>query len=477
MKKSTLLLTACLLNLVVLSQSIKKDYYDYRKTQIMAEYHVNSVGEKHGWFKGYDQQGVLVYEYNYKSNLQDGVNKEYTTYTGNRKLAQSETYKAGNLDGPAIYYAENKGGGGSRIMSQGSYSHGEKQGKWTYTNPFDAYGMPEEWKSKAQYIQFEKYYEMGKEVYPNSEIISYYLPSKQPSTIVSYKDGKETGETKGFFPDGSIASIRKFDENGKRIIEKAYHPNGKLKASSDWSSGKLVYEGYDENGNPDKTMQYNQQEIEKENAQVAISKANSLLNSDKVLDAIKSYQELGYNTLYLESFLDLDKEYKNGTINLDKMRSQLKTTYWDLIEKRGIQTLKAHESYCLNYIERMKVDEKNTELKKDSINKEVQMIINSYKDLNVKQVQTMMVDANGKPIMKDTYLKSKDIYLKSMVVIDSYIVAYNSEKSLEGKKNVSQKIKETCSTLNQIPESEWKDLSKELKKIDDPEQIKTILKI
>ena len=35
----------------------------------------------------------------------------------------------------------------------------------------------------------------------------------------------------------------------------------------------------------------------------------------------------------------------------------------------------------------------------------------------------------------------------------------------------------TIEKLNLLPENEWKDLNKQLKKVDDPEQIKAILKI
>lgn len=459
------------------SQTVKKDYYDYYKTQIMAEYQVNSVGEKHGWFKGYNQEGVVVYEYNYKNNLQDGLNKEYATYTGSRSLAQSEHYKLGLLDGEAIYYAENKGGGGSRIMSQGSYLGGEKQGKWTYTNPFDAYGMPKEWKPKAEYIQFSKYYEKGKEVYPDGEIISYYLPSKQPSSIIYYKDGKETGEPKGFFPDGSIASEKMYDAEGKLLFETTYHPNGQLKGYVDWRSGKRVYEGYNEDGSPDKTMQYEQQQREQQERSNAIIKAYNLLGAEQYEDAIKSYNDLGVNTEYLEYFLQLRIQFENKQINHSDFRSQLKTKYWDLVEKKGIQTLKSHEDYCLAYVEKIKIEEERIIEETNKLNQELQSSLNGYKDLNIVETKTPNIDAAKPPIITNSYLKSKIIYNKSMIVVNSYVAEFNQEQDLEKKRVILKKINDTIYVLNNIPESEWKDLNKQLKKIDDPEQIKSILKI
>lgn len=494
MKNIFAFLLALVLSMTVSGQTIKKEYYDYRQTQIMAQYQVNGNGEKHGWFKGYDREGIVVYEFNYKNNLQNGLNKEYATYTGSRTLSQSETYQAGILNGPAIYYAENKGGGGTRIMSEGSYLKGEKHGKWTYTNPFDAYGMPAEWKSKAEYIQFDKYYENGKEVYPDSEITSFYLPSKQPSSITIYRNGKEIGEPKGYFPDGSIASEKKYDENGELLFEKTYHTNGQLKGSVDLRSGKRVYEGYNEDGSLDKTMVYEQQQREKAKRDNAITLANNTLNQDNLEEAISMYNDLGINTEYLEYFSVLKKQYEKGEVVLyngkisntdsegneipsNDVRGALKTKFWSLVEKKGVRVMKSHEKYCSDYIERKTIEENEIKKEKDKLNKEVDEVANSYKTLNLVQTKTTMTDGYGRPIMSNEYLKDKIIYLKSMLVVDLYMNEFLKEEDLEKKTALSVKIKKTIETLNAIPESNWKDLRKQLKKIDDPEQIKAILKI
>lgn len=479
MKKLTTLLLISLCTLQVYSQTVKTEYYDpYAKTKVMAKYQVNSVGEKHGWFKGYDKEGVLIYEYNFKNNLWEGVNKEYSTYTGSRTLSQSETYKAGVLHGSAIYYAGTGSYKGRFIKAQGSYKDGKRDGEWIIMESFDAYGMPDEWKAKAQYIQFVKYYEKGKEVYPDGEIISYYLPSKQPSSVIIYKDGKETGEPKGYFPDGSIASEKMYDAEGKLLFETTYHPNGQLKGYVDWRSGKRVYEGYNEDGSPDKTMQYEQQKKEENERANAIGKANSTLNSDQVGEAIKMYQDLGINTEYLEFFLQLRIQFENKQINHSYFRSQLKTKYWDLVEKRAIQTMKAHEKYCEDYIERKTIEENKILEEKKQLNENVKSVLESYKSQNVTQVQTIMVDANGNAIMKDSYTKGrKYLYLKSMIVLDLYIQDFNNATDLIKKQDLAKKIKDAIDVLNKIPESEWKDLNKQLKKVDDPEQIKAILKI
>ena len=42
---------------------------------------------------------------------------------------------------------------------------------------------------------------------------------------------------------------------------------------------------------------------------------------------------------------------------------------------------------------------------------------------------------------------------------------------------IAKTIIDSINILNKKPESEWKELNKQIKKVDDPEQIRTILKI
>jgi antitoxin component YwqK of YwqJK toxin-antitoxin module len=444
------------------SQTVKKDYYDYRKTQIMAEYQVNSVGEKHGWFKGYNQEGVLVYEYNYKNNLQDGVNKEYSVY-GGRTLSQSETYKAGVLDGAAIYYAGTGSTKGRFVKAQGSYKNGEREGDWVLMESFDSYGFSDEVKKGAQYTKGTFRYEGGKIVYPDGEFKAYYYPSGKTYIIGSYLNGKMVGDHIQYNPDGTIKAQQHFStaEETKIMEEKAKIEEEKAKI---------------------------QRQIDKEKRAEALIFANKTLDSNKVEEAIKLYQNIGVNTEYLELFLVLKQKYEKGEIELgttsiqyddegnirtsntmgSKLGSMLTNNYF-----RGV-TPKEHEDYCLHYLEIKKLEK----LEIENINKEVQVSFDAYINENVNEVKTTVRDPNtGEFITNKTYLKNKIIYTKSIIVLEGYIEVFKSASLVTMKKELGKKLIDSINTLNQIPESEWKDLSKQLKKIGDPEQIKAILKI
>ena len=173
----------------------------------MAEYQVNAVGEKHGWFKGYNQEGVIVYEYNYKNNLQDGLNKEYSVY-GGRKLAQTETYKAGVLHGPAVYYFD-----GTGIREKGSYKEGEYHGEWLVIKmlAIDRSAYSDEIKKGTQYLKETYYYDKGKRVYPDGEIKAYYHPSNTLYSVERYFNGKPTGDHVWYNPDGTVSRQHHFD--------------------------------------------------------------------------------------------------------------------------------------------------------------------------------------------------------------------------------------------------------------------------
>lgn len=442
------------------SQTVKKEYYDYYKTQKMAEYQVNSAGEKHGWFKGYNQEGVIVYEYNYKNNLWDGVNKEYSTYTGSRTLSQSETYKAGVLNGPAIYYAGDGSNKGRFVKAQGSHKDGERDGAWALMESFDSYGWPDDIKKAAQFTKGTYNYKSGKIVYPDGEFKAYYHPSGKTYIIGNYLNGKMVGDQIWYNPDGTIKSEKRFPTAEEvKIMEE--------KAKIEEEEAKI------------------KRQIEKEKRDKVLIVANNTLDSNKVEEAIELYQSIAVNTEYLEFFLVLKKKYEIGEIELgttsityDKNGSIDNTMGTQLVRNLAgwlrQNTLKTHEDYCLSYV-------KNKEqeiLEIEKINKEVLISFNTYINENIKLVKTTSLNpVTGELITNKTYLKNKIIYTKSMIVLELDFEAFKKATSVTMKQELGKKLIDSINTLNQIPESEWKDLGKQLKKIDDLEQIKSILKI
>lgn len=549
MKKLITILSISLLTLSLYSQKLKKTYYDeYTQRNLMEEYYVNSAGYGNGLYKKYTREGGLLYQGTYKDGAKNGEWITYSSYTGKLEVAQKETFKEDVLNGSAIYYAGDGSYKGRFIKEQGSYLNGEKQGKWIYINSFSTYGMPDEWKAKAQYIQFVKYYEKGKEVYPDGEIIIYYLPSKQPYSVIIYKDGKETGEPKGYFPDGSIASEKMYDADGKLLFEKNYHPNGQLKGSVDWRSGKRVYEGYNEDGSPDKTMliekERNDQLVQGQIRRAKINQADSLLFIGSFKEALVLYDEANVNTTELEKFELLYNSHDSKKNTFESFEGQYKALKTDQMSQKHIeycqwifgdmksnyekQLLRANEIMSAGYFEEALLAYTEMSVSVGGL-KKFQENLNSYKnssttihefqnefnccirpylanDNQKTYCESVLKREKGENIeiavyselvqnyynsfdsifilkptstgeVKETYLKGKILFLKSKIVFDSYIKEFILAKYETDKTNTELKIKNAIQTLSKIPESEWKDLNKQLKKVDDPEQIKAILKI
>ena len=77
--------------------------------------------------------------------------------------------------------------------------------------------------------------------------------------------------------------------------------------------------------------------------------------------------------------------------------------------------------------------------------------------------------------MNESFVKGKFLYPKSRLVIDPVIESYNGETDRDKKRAFANSIVTMINVVNAIPESDWKSLNKSLKKVDDPNEIKTII--
>ena len=470
MKKLIAILIISLLTLNLYSQTVKKEYYDYRQTQIMAQYQVNSVGEKHGWFKGYDQQGVVVYEFNYKNNLFNGINKEYSTSNGSRQLTKSETYKDGVLNGPAIYYS-----GFGVIVNQGNYIDGKENGKWLVLKLFSIYNnslyysLSKEDQQKYTYVGGYYNYVEGQVVYPDGESKFYYYPSEKIYAIENYQGGKKSGDCIYYKPDGSILGEQHFDtaedieakkKNELEIIDSALTALKK----HEFDVAASYFEKINSTTDVDimnKLSKAKKLQKEKNYYYSLVEIKNALKGIQNPI--ISDYYNEVYNLLVLELNDEIEKFAKNldveGMKNLLKSYSNVltndnKTKYELLISKTQVE-----------FQEAIAIETKGF------------LLYDNYIKGNVVQKQTLFVDADGKPIMKDDYPRGEFLYLKSKLIIDKYRMNFLQELENKKRNELGDKFIETIEKLNLLPENEWKDLNKQLKKVDDPEQIKAILKI
>ena len=502
MKKLCTVLLISLWTLQVYSQTVKTEYYDpYSKTLIMAKYQVNSVGEKHGWFKGYDKQGVLITEYNFKNNLMDGLNKEYATYTGSRTLEKSETYKNGELDGPAVYYMN-----GTIIEGKGNYVNGKKDGKWyrIYSYSYDDIKRFHEIDGKLKdFVSSEEIYSMGKIVNPESgEVKEYFYPSKKLRSILNYKESFKFGKCIWYYPTGAIETEEMYGEKGRLIYSKTFYVNGNLKEYSGTKDGVEHFEQYSKDGSQTRTMEKMTRVRENLiNEKLFLQKGDSCFSINKLteakdyyLKAKESYTQAGktdYRYLNPSPLGDqkkkiiesIDEGKYHEALNKSKLlKTEGDNSFYNIVYSNYIKWLdtnfdtwaQSYDAKTMNaWLPSMKADLTSNDYQKfETQTKETEDSYKKIQDLDGK----MKVAFESLGVT--TYGKFKlAVIEKAKSVIEKYSEEYALELTFDGMMQKGQKVIDAINKVINYTDDESKEFSKQLKNIDDLEQIKTILKI
>ncbi len=432
-------------------QQVKKTYYDIQKSRIKEEYQVNSSGEKNGYYKGFDENGVVVLEYNFQKNLLSGACKEYSTFSG-RKLAKLETYKNGVLHGPFKQYG---GKSGTIVITSGNYVEGNKDGEWLYyQNCNNCYGLPDEVIKTAEYYIQKINYDKGNVVQLEGPFKFLFYPSGKTYLEGNISNGKETGVHKWYFPDGKLNAEKSFDDNGKLIYSKSYYHNGQLQRYVRFENGKEVYEGYEEDGSPDQITRYEIQEKEKINQKIILEKkiriADSTLMSGNLNQAIELYNEAKITTHLLIGFNKSMELYKKGTISLSELDSKRLN-----MSEQGNPT-NAQIKYC-----------------KDLIQKEVDLITKRKKlETDIQSALNLYNKNYGAP-----FNRSQILYDKSWLILNEYLNNYNNELDPEVKSQKGEVVLKGLVHMNSLSEEKCRELKKQLKKIEDLKEIKQIIGI
>lgn len=466
----------------VYGQSVKKEFYDYKKTKIMSEYQVNAAGEKNGWFKGYNESGVVIEEATFKNGQLNGVFKKYSTYSGKREITQSETYKDGVLNGLAQYFGTLDGK--AFVMKEGNFLDGERNGKWLIIKPTPNYNIKEEEKKGCEYVKEEIEYQKGNEVSPpDGKRTIYYFPSGKVRCEEEYTNGVKTGQHKWYYPNGKPEADYLFDgQTGKYLKKKSFYTNGQLWESYDWSSGKEVFLDYNEDGSPGMfTKRRMAQENEQKNKTIKLALADSLLLANNATEAIKIYQEIKYSVSELNAILKLETSFNKGLVEEDQsmnFNNSAKSTAKDISEKSTIKYLKNNnfgKSDLESTSEKTEIQKKFFEEKKVQIINKATEVVNAVETVNKKlelYTASFVQMNSGSP----SYLKGEHIYLKSKMIIDELLEGYNKSVTPDEKLNSSKSLIVALDKMIAHANSDQcKDLNKQLKKVEDKSQIKTLL--
>lgn len=502
MKKRKQILTIVLICgciLTSLAQTIKKEYYnEWTKTQIKAEYQVNSVGEKDGWFKGYDQKGVLVYEYNFKNNLWDGINKEYTTVYGQREIAKMETYKAGVLNGPTKYYGKN-----GIVVKDGNFLDGEKNGKWIETNPYSNYDIEPSMKVGCEYIKLVSHYENGKTGgEPDGESREFYYPCNKLRSVLTRKAGKRIGKAIWYYPNGAIEAEEEYDNDGQLIYTNRLYPNGKTKEYSGLRNGVEVFEQYDKTGGTTRNMDnwVIQQERSVQEKKF-LHQGDSLFNLQDYDGAKRFYEasgkagsgnqnSIGYVKMNVMGMCEKAKERWENDHRLDLVFREFVYFKRAELPKLGLPFQNYVDTTLLNILTKSILQNKENTVKliDDPNNKyilgstlltKVQKQIEDQEKLLAEIEQFKDVEDGVQKLYADGTFSGakKKLIQQARPVLDGYFAEYKLADDREEKKGLTERIANALSVLKGMSDDTCSQFVKQLKKVSDPNEIRNVLGI
>ena len=206
------------------SQTLKRTYYDWRKTSIEEEFYTNSKGEKDGLYKKYSENGIIEISGNMKKGYWNGIVTNFITSNGRQELASKETWVDGVKNGPASYF-----GSLNVPLEQGNYENDEKEGIWSMIQLCDLYfQLKEEDKKYFSYVKYKILFVNGQKVYQDGKMIYTYYPSLP---------GKP-----------AVTALEQNYLNGNLVDEQIqYWPNGKRYMYTDYKNG--IEDKWDQEGN------------------------------------------------------------------------------------------------------------------------------------------------------------------------------------------------------------------------------------
>jgi antitoxin component YwqK of YwqJK toxin-antitoxin module len=208
MKKIITLLFAASVCAFANGQKLVGSYYDYGKVHPHEQYYVNSAGQKNGAYKEYDQNRVVIREYNYLNGVENGLCIDYAATLNNQRVVSAKgTFKNGQPEGYYVQYCDEDGY--KSKVQEGKYVNGKKTGLWTewwcteiystkYFNKIKNTGYYADnirhgdWKDYTETGQMtEAIYDQGEKVNANGKFVdgkrtgrwTYYIPMALSVTL------------------------------------------------------------------------------------------------------------------------------------------------------------------------------------------------------------------------------------------------------------------------------------------------------
>ncbi len=212
MKKIILLLGIVMLFINLHGQSLANDN------------HNDEYGRKQGYWKSYDNMGVLKYEGRFVNDIPQGEFKYY--YPTEKLKAVSFIYDDGKKSRTILYHRNGK------IMASGNYLNQEKDSVWHYFSEYD-----------GELLSEEIYMRNIKE-----GIWTNYYPGKKIAEQITYERDKRHGSWTQFYIDGSVKFKGNYIDGDKEGVFLAYHTNGNIEVKGSYKDSlkEGVWQHFDE---------------------------------------------------------------------------------------------------------------------------------------------------------------------------------------------------------------------------------------
>lgn len=218
---------------------IKRTYYDYRRQQLHEEYQIirtaNKLEVKNGYYKEYTEDGVIKARATFRNDRLNGVVTTYENWGQGPEPFEIDTYKNGVRHGYSALWWFNEGG--QRLKKrEGSYDHGEYDGRWVQYET-DGSKLVENWqrgKRHGETVQYGTGGERKREGY--------------------YDEGEPfTGTLETRYDNGNLRESVAYEECFREGPTQTYYANGQLKTWTLYSKGARsgATMRYLEDGTPD----------------------------------------------------------------------------------------------------------------------------------------------------------------------------------------------------------------------------------
>lgn len=169
-------------------------------------------GRKQGYWKSYDNMGVLKYEGRFADDIPQGEFKYY--YPTEKLKAVSFIYDDGKKSRTTLYHRNGK------IMATGNYLNQRKDSVWNYFSEYDGALLSEE-------------------IYINNikeGIWTNYYPGNKMAEQITFKNDKRNGLWIQFYIDGSEKFKGNYIDDKKEGVFLNYHTNGNIEVKGSYKN-------------------------------------------------------------------------------------------------------------------------------------------------------------------------------------------------------------------------------------------------